>query len=631
MIPKILKGLRVLLLGMALAAVPAYAESVTAMFAKAQKSLKEGKTKVAYKSLLTIVRRYPDHEPSHLLLGHILYRSGQVGRAYKHFKRISPELVPPDLGYEYGITMFQAKKCTKAIQGFAQVPSTSKFGDLARFYRGICYLRSRQYQKAEYYLSHAKNLPANLVSSRRQALAEVREQARRDRQGGFGGANPYLIVPTPPPPPRYDPYANVPPPAPAGAGPPAPAAPKKPDKPPPPPPSGLTNVVTPAVTITQKTLNQDFFGMKQSETETDISEIKGSLISKYTGEARGGGGQPYASLPIDVGQIKSTGRGDSVSYKAYSDDPSTIIEERTQVAGVTTTTNSVKLQPLGDYPVGALGDVSVNYLANIKTITTSDNGRQTKSSELGPGVGATIGDDSLNVKLTFAHTVVTDERVVDDGDLKNLAQTVKADKDVIAVDLNKAWESVSGGVTVTKTDLKIAVTGSAFGIAYPPSTLSVAADIAKNWESFSLTGTVTKVSKEDQVAPEFLAPGETSSLKYEVSGTRTLSFGGNIGLTATMVQLDEYRSYFTDPDAPAAAEGSTDPVPKRQFKATGTEQTVLLSFRLQPLDWAFGVASYSYKTRAFTGVDPKVDVAFKGVEPEISTELTLQVGLSKSF
>ena len=123
MIPKILKGLRLLLLGLALASAPAHAESVTAMFSKAQKALKEGKTKSAYKSLIAIIKRYPDHEPSHLLLGHILFRASQIGKAYKHFKRVSPDLVTPDLGYEYGITMFQGKNCSKAIQGFARVPS----------------------------------------------------------------------------------------------------------------------------------------------------------------------------------------------------------------------------------------------------------------------------------------------------------------------------------------------------------------------------------------------------------------------------------------------------------------------------------------------------------------------------
>ncbi len=622
-----------MLIGIVLATAPAHAETVTSMFSKAQKALKEGKTKSAYKSLLGIIRKYPDHEPSHLLLGHILARAGENGKAYKHFKRISPDLVTPDLGYEYGLIMFQAKNCGKALQGFGRVPSGSKYADVASFYRGICYYRSRQFQKAQYYLSKAKNLPASLQAARRQGLSETRQQARRERQGGSYQANPYLIVPTPPPMPlAYDPYASAPPPgAPAPGTEAAPAAPpKKPEKPPP-PPTGTTTAVTPSLTITQKTTTQDFFGFKQSQTQSDKQELKAAFVMKYTGEPRASGGQPFVSLPVDLSQSRETTKGDIVAYKAYSDDPSTIIEEQTPIPGVTTTITGVKLQPTGDYPISGSSDVSVAYLADIKTIKTSVNSREAKNSELGPVGNATIGDDSLNLKLTLSHTVVSDEKIVDDGELKGVDQNVKTDKDKIVADVNKNWDSVSGGVTVTNQSSKTVVSGSSAGISYPPSIFIVSADMTKTWETFSLTSTVTQQTKADQKIEGFTPIGEVSSLKVDVSGTKTLSFGGNITVTATMNQLTGYRRTFADPTAPPPAEGSTDPVAQIPVSASGSEQTVFASFKLTPIDWLFGIASYKTTTRTFDGVDPKILAQFQTAEPETVTELIFQIGVTKTF
>ncbi len=632
MIPRLLNGLRALLVAVALASAPAYAETVTAMFSKAQKALKEGKTKTAYKGLLAIVRRYPDHEPSHLLLGHILARNGESGKAYRHFKRVSPELVTPDLGYEYGLIMFQAKNCTKALQGFGKVPSASRFADLASFYRGICYYRSRQFQKAQYYLARAKNLPASLQTTRRQALSEARQQARRERQGGPFQANPYLIVPTPPPMPlAYDPYAAQPPPPVAGQEAPPPAPPKKAEKPPP-PPTGATTAVTPSATFTQKSTNQDFFGFKQAQTDSSKQELKASFALKYTAEPRASGGQPYVSLPIDLSRSSESSKGETIAYKAFSDDPGTIIEEQTAIPGATTTITAIKLQPTGDYPVGAKSDVSLAYLYDTKTIKVSTAAHEATNSEIGPVANAAIGSDSINLKLTLASTVVTDERKVDDGELKSVDQSIKTDRLKVVADLDKSWDTVTGGLTVTNQAHKTAVSGSQAGLTVaqlPPSAMIVAADMTKNWESVSMTGTVTQTTKEDQKFTGFVPTGETSGLKIDLSATKTFSFGGTATFTVTQNTLSEYRKTIALPKpADAAAE---DPAPSVQVKANATEQTVFASFKLTPIDWAFGLASYKTTTRSFENVPPEALQAFQAAEPETVTELIFQVGVTKTF
>lgn len=604
------------------------------MFSKAQKALKEGKTKVAYKGLLAIVRRYPDHEPSHLLLGHILARAGESGKAYKHFKRVSPDLVTPDLGYEYGLIMFQAKNCAKAIQGFGKVPTSAKVADVASFYKGICYYRSRQYQKAQYFLSRAKNLPSSLAAARRQALAEARQGAQRERQGGPYQVNPYLIVPTPPPMPMaYDPYAAMPPPGtppqPGQEAPPAtPAPPKKPEKPAP-PPSGSSTAVTPSLTITQKSTNQDFFGFAQTQTDSNKTELKASFVLKYTGEQRPSGGQPYVSLPIDVGQTRDSSKGAKVAYKAYSDDPTTVIEEQTQIPGSSTTTNAVKLQPTGDYPISGSSDVSVSYLADIKTINTSSSTHEAKKSEMGPIANATIGNDSLNLKLTLAHTVVEDDKYVDEAELKGVEQITKTDKDKIVADLNKNFETVSAGITVTDQESKTTVSGSQAGVSPPPSVLSIAGDFTKNWESVSLTGTVTQTTKTDQKYEGYTPSGETSSLTLELSAVKTFSFGGNFTLAVTQNQLSEYRKVVKLPKPEGA--GADDPAPTVAVKANGTEQSVFVSFKITPLDWLFGLASYKTTTRSFDSIPPEAQVQFQNSEPETIAELAFQVGVTKTF
>lgn len=635
MIPRLLNGLRacrLFLILVVLAASPAArGETVTAMFSKAQKALKEGKTKTAYKGLLGIIRRYPDHEPSHLLLGHILARSGETGKAYKHFKRVSPELVTPDLGYEYGLIMFQAKNCNKALTGFGKVPSGSKFADLASFYRGICYYRSRQFQKAQYYLAKAKDLPASLQATRRQALSEARQQAKRERQGGPYQANPYLIVPTPPPMPlAYDPYAAQPP-APAAGQEVVPAPPKKPEKPPP-PPSGGTAAITPSATFTQKSTNQDFFGFKQAQTDSSKQEIKASFALKYTAEPRASGGQPYVSLPIDLLRSSESTKGETIAYKAYSDDPGTIIEEQTAVPGATTTTTGIKLQPTGDYPVGAKSDVSLAYLYDTKTVKVSTATSETTTSEIGPVGNAAIGTDSFNLKLTLASTVVEDNRKVDDGELKGVDQSIKTDRLKLVADLDKNWDTVSGGLTVTNQSHKTAVSGSQAGLTVtqiPPSFMSIAADLTKNWESVSFTGTVTQTTKEDQKYQGFVPTGETSGLKIDLSATKTFSFGGTAVFTVTQNQLSEYRKTVALPKPADAAE--EDPAPSVQVKANATEQTVFTSFKLTPIDWAFGLASYKTTTRSFENVPPEALQTFQGAEPETVTELVFQVGVTKTF
>ena len=64
---------------------------------------------------------------------------------------------------------------------------------------------------------------------------------------------------------------------------------------------------------------------------------------------------------------------------------------------------------------------------------------------------------------------------------------------------------------------------------------------------------------------------------------------------------------------------------------TIVSSAIFTSFKITPLDWLFGLASYKTTTRSFDGVPAEAQVAFQNAEPETVTELIFQVGVTKTF
>ncbi len=589
---------------------------MTAQFGKATQAYRAGKLKASYKMLIKIVRKYPDHQPSHLLLGRILYRSGQIGKAARHFKRVPPDMLTPDAGYEYGITMFTAKDCKRAIAGFARVPKNAREKDLANFYRGICHVRQREYQQGQVYLARAQRLPPGLQDSRRQALQFSKRQMRAERQGGASaGANPYLIVPTPPPPayPAYDPYAGQ-------VGPPGPSQPPpKPAKaePPPPPPTGFQNSITPSLTVTQTTTTNDFFGFGNSQTDVGKTDLKLAFKTKYLAAPRASGRQAYFSLGLEAAQSQSNSKSNTTKYIAYENNPADIIEQTTETAPTTSNALNLAVNPEGSFPIGGSMDVTGGFTYKE---SQPDDAALDKSGSQGPygSVGIGIGD-TIDLKLTFAQT-----------DYLTGSKTTSSDQK-IGAEFSKDWETVSADVSVKQTTSE-----SKQPLPPPPvlstfygTSLAVDASLTKAWDSFSLTGAANMT----QYTPPsgYIKVDEASSNKFALTADKTFEFGGTASFSASMTQLSAYTRFFDDPAFEADPDDPDAVAPKIAAKADGTAQTFLASFKLTPLDWFFTSASYKQTQREFSIQPPTLQQKFQETVADLITELVLQAGVSKTF
>lgn len=601
---------------------PAFAQSVTERFGKAQRYYNQGKSKPAYKILVSIVKKYPDHQPSRLLLGSLLFRTGHLGAAARQFKRASPDLLSGDIAYEYGITFFQAKDCRRAKVGFGKVSTSNRFDDLASFYRGLCHLQGREYQKAQFYLNRAKKLPPALERKRREALRITRRVQRSERQGNVQMQSPYTIAATPLPPPviSYDPYAGQTPPPQPETGPPAEV--KKP-APPPPPQSGTTNTVTPSLTLTQKAVSADFFGTKEDNTEIFISELKVAFKSKYDAQPRGNGGQPYASLAGDVGQTATNSRGSSVAYSAKQETPGDIIESETAKPPVTATVGIISVNPEVGYPASA----AIDLTAGVKyKDTLPDMKTEGKNNELGPYGSFNFDGETTSLKLTGSQTT-TDNQT---------AKFVKTGT-VLLVDLSKRLDSAEVGLSVQKTD-------NAFKLAAAPapgkgtldtvdtSTLLGVGDATKTWDSFAATFAVTYTAITNNLPTVFILYGEQSSIKIELNGTRTFDFGGSLAFSASSAQLTDFQDYVTDVSLPKVKDAAgAEVAAKSVVKANGTRNIFSTTFKLTPFDWIFGSASYKYTTLSVQMPNAALNLEFQKGTSEVTTEFTLQAGLSKTF
>lgn len=591
---------------------PAFAQSVTERFGKAQRLFNQGQIKPAYKQLAAIARKYPDHQPTRLLLGRVFFRTGQVGRAASQFKRVSPDMLSGDAAYEYGLAFYQLKDYRRAKLGFARVPATSKFYDLASFYRGLSYYQTREYAKAQLYISRAKKLPKNLLHTRREALSSLRKLSRSERRGASQPTNPYVIVPTPPPPPVFA-YPTQPLPEPA-AGEPPPEAPAKPAAPPP-PSSGFVNAVTPSFTWTQVAANIDYFGTKTESKETNTSALKVAFKSLYNAEPRDNGGQPYGSLGVDLSQEEVSKRGSTVEYKVYTDRPGEIIEDETVTSPTSTTSTIVVATPEFGYPASEAIDLKGGY--KFKNADAKSAGT---TVETGPYGSLDWGGETVTVKLTGSQTA-TDT---------SANKTVKTST-VMGGDFSKRFETTEFGLLAQQTDntYQRAVPLAPGATAEADATiLVITADATKTWESFSMTFAATQKTVELAFPEVYVLIGESQSMKLELSALKTFDFGGSLSVVAASEQLSDYQNMVDDPAGTTGEDGKLIQVP---VKGNGSRTTITGTLKLTPIDWLFGSISLKQTTLAISVADPKTEPAFQKKTPEAVLEQTIQAGVSKSF
>ena len=159
------------------------------------------------------------------------------------------------------------------------------------------------------------------------------------------------------------------------------------------------------------------------------------------------------------------------------------------------------------------------------------------------------------------------------------------------------------------------------------------ATLTRNWDSFSMTLDAIDTIYTPSSSIYYMQ-GPASFLKFDLIASKTLDFGGSITATVSDIQMSGFSQAVNDPNAPAPAAGappSAAPPPQVQVSTSGTAYSGLLSFKLAPVDWVYGLVSYKYQDEEFSNVDPRVEAAFQAETPETTTTFTIQVGLTKTF
>ncbi len=583
----------------------ALAQSVTVSFNKGRKLFEQGKLRAAYKVLAETAKKYPGHQPSQILLGRILFKSGKINAAAKRFKKVSADSITPDFAYEYGIVMFSVKQCDKAQAGFSRVPSNSKFAPLSNFYRGICYVRSQDWQPASKALLRARGLPGNLEQTRRQALSQVQKQLRTERSGNVGNNNPYIIVPTPPPPVPFQDQIPVDQ---------SPLPPdNRPPPPPPPPPTGFQNSYTPALVYTQVSRSEDLHGTGINDSQLKKSELKLGVKSKYLAEPRSFGAQPYFSFGLDLNQITSDAKGSKITYIAYENDPTTIIEQQVSATDESKTVLEAKIAPEVGYPITDSIDVTGTY--TLKE-TYPDMKADKKVSATGPSGSLAYSGESFGVKLSGSVTDTTKE-----------GKPLRTDT-VMAGQVTKDFESTSVLTSYTQTESKSALPVVAGPMdAFFGSTTTIVANGSKNWETGSVTAGFTNITY-DTGSPLVVKTSEDQRTILELSGNKSFEFGGSLTLTVQQATLAAFKKAFDDKAAPADPEA---PKQKVIVKGDGTEQSILTVFKLTPFSWITGSLSYKYIMGTYNQSNADYQKEFISSTADLVTEFTMVISISKTF
>jgi hypothetical protein len=425
----------------------------------------------------------------------------------------------------------------------------------------------------------------------------------------------------------------VPPAAPPAGGPPLPQGeaagqPPPPKKPPPPPQAGFDNSVTPSLTLTQAARSQDYFGHKLNETETTTTEIKLGLKSKYNFASTSTGKQPYAQLPLDLGQKSESSKGADTSYVTYENDPGTVIEQESNAKSSASRAASVALSPELGYPITGALQVAVGYKYEE---TYPDMAADKKSGAKTPNGRLTLGLDTLTFELSG-----NQKESFDSYDM--IVKTEQTMGGKVTVDLDSV--DVTGAAQQTSI-----AKGPAASLPpnSPPSqagTQQFEGTLTKSWDTFNM-------SLATLYWTQVLAPGvtvnkdrpEMSSLKLSVAANLTFDFGGTASLTLAQVKKSEFRQSFDSKEAPPPAPPAPlqtpapapEPKPQKLITAEGTDQQVVGSFKLAPLEWVYAQVSLDYQTRAYSLSDASYQVEFQKANAEIVTEFKVTLGLSKSF
>ncbi len=124
--------------------------------------------------LANILKKYPSHEPSAILLARIYYRVKNYKSAGQLFEKMTIQNLEPIEKYEYGHVFSHLNNYDRCYAAFSSINKEHPVHDLAQFYAAICSIRLKNYVNAEYSLRHSVVLPSRLAKRRKLYLKHVR-------------------------------------------------------------------------------------------------------------------------------------------------------------------------------------------------------------------------------------------------------------------------------------------------------------------------------------------------------------------------------------------------------------------------------------------------------------------------
>ncbi len=600
----------ILVLQLSLGGAVAAKETVTQAYGNADKNFKAGNLTAAFSIAAGNLKRFPEHQPSRILVARIYYALGKVKLAAKHFKKIDRDFVAGDFAYEYGISFFSVKDWPRAIQGFKRVSKGSSDAPYARYYLGISYIRLREWQRAEGALARIPGLSPDFEMNRRQILSDLRDVIRRERSGAIIAATPIASMPVapyygPPPAVAQPPAGTVK--APAAAPPP-----KAPIK------TGLELTVTPGMSALDKQTSNNYHGYGKDRTSLRKYEATSAVSAKYKFPAFSMGGQPHIGSQVNVAHALSQTVGTGETYIAYADDPQTIVEQVKPTVATSGKTTTGTVIPEIRLPI-------TSFLAGKASYTFTEVypelDPKRKQTTQGPSGQGELTFDIATVKGTASQLVLT----------KAGTDFEKTDTS-FSGELSHAGEGFNLSLLAQQVDTKVTPAPPEGPVSIPLQTFlgvttTITATVSRTFEDITVTLLAQNIGYETSDGL-WVKLDEDQSTKGELGVTYTIGLGLSLQMQAAMTQLNGYKKYV---DAPAQGNLADPPSAKVFAKTNGTAQAISTQFKFAPIDWGYGLVLYKYVTQTFVALDGGLGPAFEKVTPAQTTEFTLQFGVSKAF
>lgn len=468
-------------------------------------------------------------------------------------------------------------------------------------------MQSSQWERAHLYVSRAKKLPRNLVSSKKKLMVTLKRRIREMRRGLVTpGIGQQVIVPRPPqyqPPYPYPVESGAPPQGQQIAG----SAKESKPQPPPEPTSGFQTSISPSFSVVQKQKSLSYHGFQDEQQESSETVIGVGFTGRYDASPLSSGGQPYLQAQIHINQTNKSSNGQKVKYVAPSDDLTGLREESVPIESTEGRAANFKVVPEAGYPIADFLDLTGSY-----TLEESypDGLADEKTGTRTPFASADITAAGASLKLSFSQK-----------EAYNAEGLVTATSTTFQGDLEKSFDSLSLGGSVAQTTASPSTDAK-----IPEVALTIKGEASKAWETFTLSAAATSSTFTPFAGKvKLLEQGQTI---FEMSAARTFEFGGSLNVTGKMVQKTDLITEHSDPKAEVAG---GEEAPKLAMKSQATEQSVTSTFSLTPISWLTGSLSYMVQMNEFRVGDPRFALDFEQKNPEIINEFQIKAALSTSF